>query len=324
MNEVDVCCAECGKEEDEGGVVNNLKACKGCMLVKYCNVTCQKKHWSTHKSACKKHAAELRDEALFKDPPPKEDCPICCLPMPVLLISFVSLPPATISSVPINDYANANKELAKSHSDHYYSCCGKSICGGCVHSFQMTGNDGKCPFCNSERGDKSDEERVEEMRKRVAANDANSICELGGYYNGGAFGLQQDRAKAVELYARAAELDHHKANYNLADVYHEGGNLKKAKFHYEAAAMAGDDVSRCNLGVMEARSGNMERAIKHWKIAASAGHFRSMNNLRILFQEGRVSRETIDSILAAYNSSCAEMRSKPRDVCVRRMKILLN
>ena len=30
---------------------------------------------------CKQRVAELRDEALlFKDPPPKEDCPICCIP----------------------------------------------------------------------------------------------------------------------------------------------------------------------------------------------------------------------------------------------------
>jgi TPR repeat protein len=32
-----------------------------------------------------------------------------------------------------------------------------------------------------------------------------------------------------------------------------GGNLKKAKFHYEAAAMLGCEVARYNLGVMEAQ-----------------------------------------------------------------------
>ena len=73
------CCAECGKEEE--GVT--LKMCKACMNVKYCNAECQKKHWLTHKTACKLRAAELRDEALFKDPPLKEDCPICFLPIPL-------------------------------------------------------------------------------------------------------------------------------------------------------------------------------------------------------------------------------------------------
>ena len=47
------------------------------------------------------------DEALFKDPPAKDDCPICFLPMPEELIACISLPPATISSVPIYDYAEA-------------------------------------------------------------------------------------------------------------------------------------------------------------------------------------------------------------------------
>jgi sulfatase maturation enzyme AslB (radical SAM superfamily) len=65
-----------------GGDVS-LKACKSCMLIRYCNADCQKSHWPKHKKECKQRAAELRDEALFKDPPAKEDCPICFLPMPM-------------------------------------------------------------------------------------------------------------------------------------------------------------------------------------------------------------------------------------------------
>jgi hypothetical protein len=49
------------------------KVCKSCMLVKYCNANCQRNHWPKHKKECKQRVAELRDEALFKDPPPKED-----------------------------------------------------------------------------------------------------------------------------------------------------------------------------------------------------------------------------------------------------------
>ena len=123
------CCAECGKEGDV-----NLKACKSCMFVKYCNAECQRNHWPTHKKQCKLRAAELRDEALFKDPPPKKDCPICFLPMPVNMFACASLPDATITSVPINDFANAHVELAK-NTEIYYPCCGQTICGGCRHSF---------------------------------------------------------------------------------------------------------------------------------------------------------------------------------------------
>jgi hypothetical protein len=98
---------------------------KECML-RYCNADCQRKHWAKHKKECKQRAAELRDEALFKDPPAKEDCPICFLPMPVNLISCVSLPPATISSVPIFNYAVANEELEQC-TQKYYPFCGKNI-----------------------------------------------------------------------------------------------------------------------------------------------------------------------------------------------------
>jgi radical SAM protein with 4Fe4S-binding SPASM domain len=55
--------------------ITRSSPCKSCMQAKYCDAECQKKHWATHKADCKRRAAELRDEALFKDPPPKEDCP---------------------------------------------------------------------------------------------------------------------------------------------------------------------------------------------------------------------------------------------------------
>jgi hypothetical protein len=40
------------------------------------------------------------------------------------------------------------------------------------------------------------------------------------------------------------------------------GDLKKAKFHFEFA-MAGHEVARELMGLMEGISGNMERSIKH-------------------------------------------------------------
>jgi TPR repeat protein len=294
------------------------------MLVRYCNAECQKKHWAKHKAACKLRAAELRDEALFKDPPPKEDCPICFLPMPLNIICCVSLPPATRSSVPINDFAIANEELAKEPTEKYYSCCGKSLCKGCVHSFNQTSNDdNKCPFCNSDRAGKTDEEHVEEIMKRVEANDASSIFLLATHYYSGVGGLQQDHTKAIELYARAAELGYIKAHNHLGTFYRKGGYLKKAKFHWEAAALAGDEAARYNRGMDEYNSGNIEQAIKHWKIAASAGYYKAMHNLRILFDQGVVCRESIDSTLISYNNSCTEMRSKARDAFISNLSSLL-
>lgn len=75
--------------------------------------------------------------------------------------------------------------------DGYNSCCGKSICSGCVYSFRK-------PFCNSDRVTKTDKECAEELTKRVKVNNATSIFLLAGYYLHGVNGFQQDRTKAIE------------------------------------------------------------------------------------------------------------------------------
>jgi tetratricopeptide (TPR) repeat protein len=156
------------------------------------------------------------------------------------------------------------------------------------------------------------------MMKRAEANEPTSIIYLASHYQHGKGGLQQDGERAIKLYTRAAELGTHEAHYHLGHIYDERGDLKKAKFHYEAAAMTGHELARGELGVMEAKSGNMEQAVKHWKIAASAGSFYAMHEMRVGFEKGYVNLESINSTLVAYNNSCAEMRSEARDAYMRR------
>ena len=103
----------------------------------------------------------------------------------------------------------------------------------------------------------------------------------------------------MELFTRAAELGFSKAHSRLGNIYRDGGNLKQAKFHYEAAAMAGHEGARYNLGSLEVQSGNTERAMKHFTIAALAGDYRSMQQLKKCFEKGLVTRKSIDSTLAA-------------------------
>ena len=67
---------------------------------------------------------------------------------------------------------------------------------------------------------------------------------------------------------------------------------------------------------MEYDSGNKERGVKHWIIATSSGSFFAIDQLRILFEYGAVSRESIVSTLKAYNDSCAEVRSEARDAFI--------
>jgi hypothetical protein len=69
-----------------------------------------------------------------------------------------------------------------------------------VYSFAQSGNAGNCPFCNSDRVNKTVEEDVEDFMKWAAVNDAASIYMLAThYYNGRTGGLQQDRTKAMEI-----------------------------------------------------------------------------------------------------------------------------
>jgi TPR repeat protein len=196
------------------------------------------------------------------------------------------------------------------------TCCGKTICGGCADSFCKSGNMGKCPFCKAEIMSKTNEERVEELKKRVDVNDAGAISALADCYYNGKLGLLQDQERAIALWKQASELGSSQAHFQLGTQYDAEGNSKKVKFHYESAAMAGHEGARCNLGYMEYNLGNMEQAVKHWIMSASAGDFLAMNDLLVLHKKGFASRTTMDSTLAAYNTSCAEMRSSTRDAYI--------
>jgi TPR repeat protein len=274
-------CAECG----EGGA--GLKMCNAWKHINYCSVTCQRLNWPSHKKECKQRAAKLHDEYLFKQPPPKDDCPICFLPMPF-----------------------ANDEIAI-----FFHCCGKVVCTGCVYSCAASGNK-ECPFCKA-KVEIDHEIILEQTMKRVEANDATSMTYLGCFYANGSCGLQQDLNKALELWTRAAELGSIEAHYYIGGVYYQGEgvekDMKKAIHHLELAAMAGHEAARYNLGGIEYNSGNFERAIRHWSISASAGDSKSMTAIEEEFQKGLVRTDVYELTLKAYNDSCEEMTSKARE-----------
>ena len=170
-------CAACGKGDDV------LKACTACKMIKYCNATCQREHWLKHKKECKNWAAELHDEALFKKPPPNDECPICMLPLPL-----------------------------ENGEQQYKSCCGKMICDGCVYGVMTTSEPGdllrimtqlaterhhdcfNCPFCRTPQPN-TDREIIIRLEKRVEVNDPEAIFELGGHCNFGSRGLPQTGAR---------------------------------------------------------------------------------------------------------------------------------
>ena len=117
-------------------------------------------HRHQHEQEYEKRAAMIEDilkhkEALFNQPPPNDDCPICLSTLPSLMTGR-----------------------------KYQTCCGKVICSGCMHAVIIMDEYAKCPFCRSPHP-KSDEEIVERTKKRVEKDDAIAIHNLGWYYHMG-------------------------------------------------------------------------------------------------------------------------------------------
>ena len=213
-------CASCGKEGNSG----NMNTCNKCKMVKYCNAACKKKHRSKHKKACERRVAELHDEQLFKDPPPREECPICLLTMP-----------------------------HKTNTSVFMPCCGKRICNGCIHAMKM-----------SEAAWTSDEEHIRRVKKLMEKGNAGAFNHLAGCYAQGIVSLPQNYQKANELCLKAGELGCAEAYFNLGISYNNGEGVevdtKKSQHYYELSAMMGNVYARYNLGTLEKVAGNHHRA----------------------------------------------------------------
>ena len=293
-NNILTTCANCGKGEGGAG---DLKACTACKLVKYCNRDCQVAHRKQHKRECKKRAAELHDEQLFKQPPPPEDCPICFLPIP-----------------------------AFHTGSRYQSCCGKLVCGGCFYADAVRNHcnrkEHNCPFCRTPArtpAPKTDEEAVKRMKRFVEVNDAEGTHNMACSYDQGSYGLPQDYAKALELWHRAAKLGHAQSYYGIGLAYQLGQgverDIKKALYYFELGAIGGCLQARYSLGYAEGSSGNTKRALKHMMIGSEGGDKSSLDMIRNMFLEGRghATKDDYSKALQAYQTCLSEIQSEQRD-----------
>ena len=279
-------CAACGTE----GV--NLKSCNACHMVKYCNRDCQISHRKQHKKACKKRAAELYDEQLFKEVEP-EECPICLLPLP-----------------------------HRAGQTTMESCCGKRICNGCIYAMDMSEGKDLCAFCRTPPA-MSREEHMKRIKNLMDKGNSRAFNMLGLAYKRGDHGLAQDYEKAHKLYLEAGKLGCADAYNNLGNSYNNGTGVdidhKKAKYYYELAAMKGCVTARHNLGCSEGAAGNERRAMKHFMNAAKAG-YDSLNMVKKGFKRGLVTKEEYANTLRAYQKIQDEMKSDERDKAASEMR----
>ena len=225
------------------------------------------------------------DEELFKQPPPREDCPICFLTMPSLWTGY-----------------------------HYRACCGQVICSGCIYACDCLG-DQLCPFCRTQPP--STKEIVGRMEKRIKAKDSLAVYGIGCFFADGLHGLPKDSAKAIKLWHRAGELGNAEAYHNIGSAYINGEgverDLKKAVYYWELAAMGGDAMPRYNLGVYEEKEGNMDRALKHFMFAVRGGFSDSLTKIKELYTNGHVTKDDYAKALRAYQAYVDEIKSTQRD-----------
>ena len=280
-------CANCGKGEESV----KLKSCTACKLVKYCSRDCQIAHRPQHKKECRKRAAELHDIELFKQPPPAEDCPICFQRLPTLNTGRV-----------------------------YMVCCGKEICSGCICApvYDHEGNviaEKTCPLCRTPPP--SSERWMKRYEKRMELNDAQAIHNVGVCYSEGRCGLPQDRAKALELWHRAAELQYAASYHSIGNAYNEGRGVevdgKKANHYWELAAIVGNVPARHNLGCLEVRAGNWNRALKHWMISVKDGDPDSLECIKRMYEKELAPKDVYAEALQHYQVYLDEIKSDQRD-----------
>lgn len=244
-------------------------------MAKYCSRDCQLAHWSRHKADCKKRAAELFDEELFKEHPERDECPIC---------------------------------MDKLHANHaevaFKECCGKFQCHGCIfaqHKQEVKNGKeddekGICPFCRTPET-KSDKEYMRRLEKCV--NQAYAMYLMAEYYEK----MEENLTKAMELYLKAGELGCAEAYFNLGIIYDVGNgverNQKKARHYHELAILRGDVCARYSLGCMDVDTGDFVRASKHFMVGAKAGHDQCM----------KMVKEYVDNSLITNDEYAATFRS---------------
>jgi len=241
---------------------------------------------------------KITDEALFKQPPLLEDCPICMLPVP-----------------------------AEESGRRNQFCCGKVICSGCEHAFKsrITKEEHDvCPFC------RSPPPTMDVLMKRMEKGDANAATTfrmVGCFYQDGQRGFPVDYKKAVDLWRQAAKLGCVEAYNHIGQAYMYGQGVekdeRKARLYGELAAIGGDSVARHNLGQsavcggklfsMDPSDADRALALKHWQIAVYCGCTRSLQMIQQWYKRGFVTKQDFETALRSRQEYLGEIRSVQRD-----------
>ena len=180
----------------------------------------------------------------------------------------------------------------------------------------MRESDGKlqrktCPFCRTAVPN-TGAEIIEQVMKRVEANDAAAICNMGmeSYMEG-------NHNSAFEYWTKAAALGDVLAHYQLSILYRDGQGVEKDKkkeiHHLEHAAIGGFPSARHNLGAIEKRRGRIDTAVKHYIIAAKQGFDVSLECVKDLYKAGYVNKDDFAEALRGHQAAIDATKSPQRE-----------
>jgi len=107
------------------------------------------------------------------------------------------------------------------------------------------------------------------------------------------------------------------AYFNIGTAYYTGRGVgvdkKKAMHYYEVAAMGGNEIARCALGIKEANAGNYDRALKHFMIAVRSGQNNSLEEIQEMYTVGYATKDDYMEALRSYQEYLGEIKSDQRD-----------
>ena len=311
-------CSMCGLPETPTRNFDNSKC--PCKSAWYCNTTCQKKHWKTHRTECKRLVAEIKRKKKEKVAQrelsqSKTDAHGGTSNHAVVKEEEQSDPLLPKKGEEVNDddgkektttTQDAEKQKQKQEEDGdecpicleelpkddrkftRYTCCGNGIHDHCFKDMQSMKMDGTCPFCRA-KTPTSNEAAVKQVRPWVKKKKAWAQAMMGQMYRDGT-GVKQSYEMAWRLYTLAGQQGDASAISNLGIMYRDGNGVEqssaKAFEHFEQSAHLGHAESQYSLGRMyatgEGTVKNEIRAHALWTLAAAQGYEGAITMLPIL------------------------------------------
>ncbi|EJK53126.1 hypothetical protein THAOC_27495, partial [Thalassiosira oceanica] len=118
------------------------------------------------------------------------------------------------------------------------------------------------------------------------------------------------------------ELGSVQAHFSLGNADYEGEGVQEEKAKaiqlWTKAAMQGHAESRHNLGCIEKEEkGNHDRAVRHFLISAKVGYKTSLEVVKRMFMGGVATKEQYAEALKGYQDAVEEMKSHDRDEAKR-------